>query len=269
MSDPSTKRPKNKKLRGLAVPNPDRPRCVHPLNDGSGERCKKPPIKGATLCRSHGGTAKQIKEKAQQRLLEAADKVAARLVGIALAENTPPAVVVQAARDLLDRAGLGAAQLVELTARVSTPYDDLLRQYLEARLNGAPSEVDVASGALAEPDNVVDAELIDDGHADDNPTGGPVQYIDNTPSHDTTEPDPAGDWPPPDRRPSAGTRSGPTTAAGFEERAERGQRDHALSEHWRARAREAARAKVGTTRDDSGKTPPGPGRASMDRYWGR
>lgn len=81
----------------------------------TGDPCQRPPIKGATVCRTHGGAAPQVQKAARARILEAADTVAAALVRLALDDETPPAVRVQALRDLLDRAGEGAAQKVEVT----------------------------------------------------------------------------------------------------------------------------------------------------------
>ena len=39
----------------------------------SGNRCSNPPIKGATVCRMHGGSAPQVKAKAAERIAEARD----------------------------------------------------------------------------------------------------------------------------------------------------------------------------------------------------
>lgn len=34
----------------------------------TGERCKLPPVRGATVCRSHGGAARQVQDAARERL---------------------------------------------------------------------------------------------------------------------------------------------------------------------------------------------------------
>ncbi len=71
-----------------------------------GKPCKASAIKGATVCRVHGGSAPQVRAAAQRRLLEAADPAAAELVRLAL--NAESARVrLAAVRDLLDRAGVG------------------------------------------------------------------------------------------------------------------------------------------------------------------
>lgn len=46
----------------------DRPKCVRGKKDGT--PCKKPPIKGATVCASHGGKAPQVRAAAARRVAE-------------------------------------------------------------------------------------------------------------------------------------------------------------------------------------------------------
>lgn len=72
---------------------------------------------GATVCANHGGKAPHVVAKARLRLLEAADPVAAELVRLAL-KGESEAVRVQAARDVLDRAGLKVAERLDLTGSV-------------------------------------------------------------------------------------------------------------------------------------------------------
>lgn len=43
----------------------------------TGERCQNAAIKGANVCRVHGGSASQVKKKAQERLDEMADSTTA------------------------------------------------------------------------------------------------------------------------------------------------------------------------------------------------
>jgi hypothetical protein len=72
----------------------------------AGAPCRKPPIKGALICSSHGAGAPQVREAARRRLLEAVDPLIARLVLIA--KTTPDhAVAVRAITAALDRAGYG------------------------------------------------------------------------------------------------------------------------------------------------------------------
>lgn len=78
----------------------------------TGAPCKKTAIPGSNVCVYHGGKAPQVQAAARRRILEAADPVAARLIDIALNSESDSAAVA-AARDLLDRAGLGATHRIE------------------------------------------------------------------------------------------------------------------------------------------------------------
>lgn len=101
-------------LEHPSTPGPmeDSRRCH--ARTSAGNPCRKFAIRGATVCGTHGGSAPQVKAKAQQRLLEAADPAAAMLVHLALnGENET--VRLNAARDILDRAGLSPKQLIEAT----------------------------------------------------------------------------------------------------------------------------------------------------------
>lgn len=52
----------------MPAARPGAPRCTRiKLN---GDRCKLPPIRGGTVCRSHGGAAPQVRRKANERLAE-------------------------------------------------------------------------------------------------------------------------------------------------------------------------------------------------------
>jgi hypothetical protein len=92
-------------------------RCTGHASDGSGRPCKRYPVNGVNVCPNHGASAPQVKSAAQMRILRAADDVAAALVKIALDGKEPTPARVAAARDLLDRAGLGAARMVDVTHR--------------------------------------------------------------------------------------------------------------------------------------------------------
>jgi ribosomal protein L35AE/L33A len=61
-------------------PTCDRPRCNGTTSAGG--RCRKQPVKGATVCRTHGGSAPQVRAAAEQRLLERQALVAAEAFGL-------------------------------------------------------------------------------------------------------------------------------------------------------------------------------------------
>ena len=76
-------------------------------NHGSGVQCRAKAIAGAVVCRMHGGAAPQVKAKARQRLLAAADPAAARLIELINDRTLEPRDTLAAIRELFNRAGLG------------------------------------------------------------------------------------------------------------------------------------------------------------------
>ena len=79
----------------------DSRRCTAHKKDGN--RCKKAAILGGTVCGTHGGGAPQVRNKARQRIMDAADPAAARMVE--LMASLDERISLAASRDLLDRAG--------------------------------------------------------------------------------------------------------------------------------------------------------------------
>lgn len=50
------------------------PRCKA-KSKHSGKQCKKPPIRGAAVCRAHGGAAPQVRRKADERIREYVERM--------------------------------------------------------------------------------------------------------------------------------------------------------------------------------------------------
>ncbi len=96
----------------------------------SGQQCRANAIRGGTVCVTHGGAAPQVKAKALERIQGAADQVAGELVRLAMHADSE-SVRVAAARDLLDRAGLTAKQLIEQEVTVHES-DSLLDRRIRA-----------------------------------------------------------------------------------------------------------------------------------------
>lgn len=98
----------------------DKPKCKATNNEG--QPCGNHPLQGGTVCRYHGGSAPQVRQKAMERILAAADPAAAELIRIAK-EGEQESVRVRAITDLLDRAGVGEARklAVEIAAVWSPP----------------------------------------------------------------------------------------------------------------------------------------------------
>jgi hypothetical protein len=73
----------------------------------TGKPCQRYAIMGATVCQTHGGSAPQVKRKAEQRLREMVDPMISRLNELAMQTDNPK-VAADCVRDALDRAGIGA-----------------------------------------------------------------------------------------------------------------------------------------------------------------
>ena len=97
----------------------------------SGDRCKRTPIPGGTVCVTHGGSAPAVKIAAQRRLLEMIDPAFDALLR-AVEECDEWPTKVRAAIAVLDRAGFGPTT----SLRVEEPghdYANLSSEELKAR----------------------------------------------------------------------------------------------------------------------------------------
>lgn len=144
-----------------AAPQVQAHRCV--AHRKNGDRCRRAAINGATVCRTHGGATRHIRNAAKVRLQNAADLMARELLKMATDDNVSDAVKLAAIKDALDRGGLGAKTEVEVTAK---PYEGII-----SRIQGGSREeyrrsVGSASApplplASADPTAPIDAEVVD------------------------------------------------------------------------------------------------------------
>jgi hypothetical protein len=150
--------------------NPERRCAAHKKN---GEQCRNFARRGTNVCDFHGAKAPQVKRKAQQRIEESADRMVNVLLGIALSAQSE-SVRLAAVKDVLDRAGVGSKQDLELSAKPLAPWEELLgdlalevgrgtRAEYEARKRaryGVLPEEPPARAAREQPTDVVDAEVV-------------------------------------------------------------------------------------------------------------
>jgi hypothetical protein len=93
----------------------------------NGDQCRKWAIVGGTVCATHGGAAKHVRNAARARIANAADLMAKQLLKMAVADDVSDAVKLAAIRDALDRAGLGARAGVDVEISTS-PFEQIFTQ---------------------------------------------------------------------------------------------------------------------------------------------
>lgn len=144
--------------------NPARRCTAHKKN---GEQCRRWAIRGGTVCTHHGGRAPAVRARARQRLDEAADRMAKQLLGIAESAESE-AVKLAAVRDALDRAGLKPPAQVEVSAKPTEPWEEVMGDIAMSVGRTTRAEHRAARGLPPEepralpPMEIVDAEIVDD-----------------------------------------------------------------------------------------------------------
>jgi hypothetical protein len=95
------------------------------------------------VCRSHGGSARQVKEAARRRLLELVDPALVRLDDM-VRESDDERVVLAAVKEILTRAGIEPPiPIVEITTEMLEDEIARLEAEIEAEENPGPSRLGV------------------------------------------------------------------------------------------------------------------------------
>lgn len=101
---------------GASSPGDLQNRCVA-KSTRSGEQCKKSAIRGSTVCKTHGGAAKQVAKKARERLMEMVEPALVQLIRIVEQPGTSDSDRLRAIQMVLDRTGYGPGKHVEVEVR--------------------------------------------------------------------------------------------------------------------------------------------------------
>ena len=114
-------------------------------NPWRGNRCTKVHIRGARVCKVHGGSLPNVKKAAARRLAMAADPAAAELIRIALHKRgVNDADRIKALLAILDRAGIAGKSTIEIELK---PWQEILQKVY---------------GSMDGSGDIVDAELVED-----------------------------------------------------------------------------------------------------------
>jgi hypothetical protein len=118
------KRAAKAKKRGKDASPTDRAQCT--AHKRNGDRCSNPPVRGATVCRMHGGSAPQVRAKANQRLIDMvmpAMRELRKIIDDPAAADTDK---LKAINMVLNRTGYNERREIDLGLRSPTPFDDLV-----------------------------------------------------------------------------------------------------------------------------------------------
>jgi hypothetical protein len=126
-------------------------RCT--AHNRRGDPCGQQPRVGMGVCRSHGGNAKQVRAKAEERLLAAQDDLMAALLRIALDEKVRVRDRLIAIRDALNLADLSKGKVrleVSLWDQLGATAFQIERGSIDAidpgAIDGAPSRPELPAG---------------------------------------------------------------------------------------------------------------------------
>jgi hypothetical protein len=139
----------------------------------NGSRCRREAEDGAVVCDQHGGAAPQVRRRAAERLIMTADQAAQLLVRMMEDTEVPFGVRAKIAQDLLDRAGLVAAQVHQIVPTTEDPvmrffegaFSDPSNWESNPGPNPHPAIESYATSRRhrhdAEPEEILEAEIVE------------------------------------------------------------------------------------------------------------
>ncbi len=133
----------------------------------NGSPCANFAITGANVCRIHGGSAPQVRAKAQVRILMASDLAASKLIELLSSPKVADNIKLAAAKDLLDRANLAGTQNIEVGITKRT-FEDFIG---DALVDFEVSDEDLDGVEVsAKASQIIDAEVVEDDALEAAPT---------------------------------------------------------------------------------------------------
>lgn len=99
-------------------------RCIARIKSTGGQ-CRRVAEDGSVVCNQHGGTAAQTIRRAAERVQFTADDAARQLVEFMADPAVDTRERAKIAQDLLDRAGLGAAQVHKIMPITEDPIEKM------------------------------------------------------------------------------------------------------------------------------------------------
>lgn len=142
-------------------------RCT--ATNAKGKRCRKIAIMGSTVCRNHGGSARQVVSKARVRVEMASNRLMGKLIEVAFDDTKPAAVQLDAIKDSLNRAGLKPRDQVEVGP--ITPAEEIFSDIF----TGTRAESRRARGLESTEHEIDSSNLVD--HVLDSPS--PTALVDD------------------------------------------------------------------------------------------
>jgi hypothetical protein len=97
----------------------------------TGEQCRRVAVDGSIVCDQHGGAAGHVRRRAAERIAFTADDAARNLVDWMNDPSVDMRERVKITQDLLDRAGLAAAQVHKVMPISEDPIEALFKSILD------------------------------------------------------------------------------------------------------------------------------------------
>ena len=149
-------------------------RCNGTLQEGG--QCRRVANAGSVVCDQHGGAAPQVRRRAAERIAVNADEAARRLVEWMNDPKVEMRERVKIAHDMLDRGGLGAAQVHKIMPIAEDPIEALFASILSdpegtydpVAIEASKSLETARAYELADligtfdENDIVDAEIVED-----------------------------------------------------------------------------------------------------------